>query len=482
MSNISVVGSKDGPVVDERELDTHLDSKGLAPLPAYLAQTALNTAYTGETPLPTRLSASQLNATYAPTIGSPSYAPPGGAFQDIIGRIRTGIQDMSVLVISDSTSASTGSWCDLLIGRLHTLFPQINISYRKYVDGTPGSYATAVVTTGTGSRTLNLWNGSIAGKQWAYSLMNTRPKVLIGDTRPDLIIFSHGHNENNTSTAYYQLRDRAVTSIERARMHAPGAAVVIMSQNPLLAYPGYSEQRADIYRRIAQERGYGFIDVNQAFNGDGRPMTDLVSGDNIHPTAAGYTLWMETVAKHFTTTAISQPAPLSLPTLSLTRRNLLTNGDLEDFASPPALPSVTATNATLAKDTTNFESKAYSLNIAKTAAGSISQIEWVPNSKLLVGKEVTFAVRMRIPTGAAGTVGQLSIVDGVTSPNLSSTTWGDFRDEWFWISMTARIADTAAVGAVKCRIIADPTTGATLVNVSVDRAILVLGRYPMDVY
>ena len=77
-------------------------------------------------------------------------------------------------------------------------------------------------------------------------------------------------------------------------------------------------------------------------------------------------------------------------------------------------------------------------------------------------------------------MGQLSITDGLTSPNLSSTTWGDFRDEWFWISMTARIADNTT--SVKCRIIADPTTGSTLPNISVDRAILVTGRYPMDVY
>jgi len=427
------------------------------------------------------------NATYldkasglTKTAAAASFAPPGGAFQDIIGRIRTGIQDLNVLVISDSTSASTGSWCEQLPARLNALFPQLTISYRKWADGSPGSYSAAVVTAGTGTRTLNLWNGSVAGKQWAYSLMSTRPKVLIGDTKPDLIIFSHGHNENNTSTAYYQLRDRAVTSIERARMHAPGAAVVIMSQNPLLAYPGYSEQRADIYRRIAQERGYGFIDVLQAFKDDGRPMTDLVSADNIHPTAAGYTLWADTVMKHFATTSISQPAPLSLPTFSLTRKNLLTNGDFEDFASPPTLPGVVATNATLTKDTTNFESKAYSLNIAKTAGGSVSQIEWSPNYRLIAGKEVTFAVRMRIPAGSAGTVGQLSITDGLTAPNLSSTTWGDFRDEWFWISMTARIADNTT--SVKCRIIADPTTGSTLVNVSVDRAILVTGRYPMDVY
>ena len=69
MSNISIVGSPDGPAVDERELDTHLDGKGYASaaskgLPNGLAGLD-GSAKLLETNIPVRLGDAALNATYA---------------------------------------------------------------------------------------------------------------------------------------------------------------------------------------------------------------------------------------------------------------------------------------------------------------------------------------------------------------------------------------------------------------------------------
>jgi hypothetical protein len=374
----------------------------------------------------------------------------------------------------------SGSWVDLLPARINAMFPRWSVSYRKWADGSPGSYAAATVTAGTGARTLNLWNGSMSGKTWTYPLQDTRIGPIFGDIQNvDLVIFAHGHNENQSAS--YQLRDKAVASIETARLRQPGAPVVLLSQNPLLSYAGMSEYRADMYRRIAAERGYGFIDITQAFYDDGRPMTDLVGVDNVHPTAAGFDVWASEVMRHLSAGGTTrQPLGLSLPTLSLARPNLLLNGNFEDFTAPPALNGWTASNVTLGKDTTNVESKAYSVSVAKTAAGSVGFFYARPNYRLVAGREVTLAVRMRIPNGAAGTVGQLSINDGYTAPNISSTTYSDYRDQWFWNVLTGRVDRRAT--SIDCRIYVDPTTGSTLPTMQIDRAILALGRYPMDCY
>ena len=139
MTNISVVGSKDGPVVDERELDTHLDSKGLAPLPAYLAQTALNTAYTGETPLPTRLSASQLTATILTQSGEVVSGDQGALlademrwFRNQLGGVDT--EPVDILCVGDSTMEGAraltraGRWVDTVLRRLRAKYQPVGIA------------------------------------------------------------------------------------------------------------------------------------------------------------------------------------------------------------------------------------------------------------------------------------------------------------------------------------------------------------------
>lgn len=425
---------------------------------------------------------SDLEETYYQMLNTGLISSPNTrVFSNLSGKLKTERNDINIVIISDSTAAMAGSWVDLLPNLINNRFPRWSVSYRKWTDGAPGSYSAATVTAGSGSRTVNIWNGSIAGKTWTYALQDSRIGPILGDIADiDTIIFAHGHNEAQSAT--YQLRDKAVVSIETARLRSPGASVVLLSQNPLGNYPGMSEYRADIYRKIASERGYGFIDICQTFYNNGYPSNPIVGADNTHPTAAGHAIWANEIMRHLSgSDTYLQSIPVALPSLALTRQNLLLNGNFEDFTAPPALPSWSISNVTLAKDTTNLESKtAYSVSAAKTAGGSVGFFYQRPNYRLVAGREVTFAVRMFIPSGAAGTVGQLSITDGYTAPNLSSSIYGDYRDQWFWNIMTARIDRRAT--SIDCRIYVDPTTGSTLPAISIDRAVLVLGRYPMDCY
>jgi len=452
-----------------------------AALVAAPADTAIAAAINGSgTATKAALSATILDQ--ITTEGVEVFAPPTSALQDFLGRIRMGANDPSLLILSDSTSVQTNAWGRLLSARLAALFPTHTISTRFWNATT---YDAATTIAGTGTKTIRVWVGGVAGQTWTYPLQSSRVAAMVTATAPDAVIFSYGHNENQAGTDQL-LRDRAVATIEAVRSLVPSAAVLIGSQNPIPAYPGRSERRADIYRRIAMERGYGYLPVTEAFYADGRDIaTVLVQGDGIHPTDAGSVVWVDEVVKAFRTQQQSQPIPVQAPAFTVGARSLILNSDFSGFASPPTLDGWTATNCTLAKDTTasRLESKPYVVSMTKSAAGASSKIAQSlttsTGSRLIAGREVTFAVRMFIPTGASTAAGQISVVDGVGASQPSDT-WQGFRDQWFWNIVTARIAATATT--VTFNILSDPSSGSALDTIYVDRAVVVLGRYPRDVY
>lgn len=402
------------------------------------------------------------------------------AFQDIIGRIRTNIQDVSILIYSDSTAQMTNSWARQLPTKLATLFPTHTISFRDWVDGTPGSYNSATTIPGTGTKTIHVWEGGAAGKNWQYHYDISRREILIVTPNPDLVIFSLGHNENfalaqvgNMQTA----RDRAVNYIESVRSLVPSASIVLMSQNPLTAADRdkASQFRSDMYRRIAMERGYGFIDICQAFIEDGRTLAGiLISGDGIHPTDTGHTLWVNEVAKHFYYTPNSQPIPLATPAFYASLQNIAPNSNFTDFTPPAAPTSWSGSNITWTKDTVNYETGTYSLQVDKIAATSTSFQADLPLNQVK-GQWVTVAVRMWIPAGVTSNAGRIGIV--TNSGNTLSDIWNDVDDQWFWRTVTARVSPTATYARIDISL--DTSTAATS-TIKIDRVVAVLGRYPSD--
>jgi hypothetical protein len=403
---------------------------------------------------------------------------PTPATEDLVGRIRTGVRDVHLLILGASSAALADGWVDRFAGKIAAQFRTHTISYRKW-NGVSDVYDAAAVTAGSGPRTIHIWNGSRAGQTWEWYTDVARRQALIVDTTPDLVIVSAGHNENNTLAQagnMNQLRDKAVVHIETIRGLVPEAVMVLSSQNPLLTYNVASEHRADAYRRIALERGYGFIDALQAFYADGRPFTDLVSVDGIHCTPAGMEVWSAEMARHFPASGSEQPPPQPLPPAfyDMAGRNFAPNPFFSDFAAPPTLPSWTATNTTLAKDTTNFETGSWSLRMTKAAGGAASFIEHgIVNDAWFAGRTVTFAARIRVPAGQASTIGTVNVIGG---PIEGSTSWPTV-DQWLWRMVTVKIPTSTT--NVRLRITLDPTTGAAA-DMSVDRMVFILGRYPAD--
>lgn len=403
------------------------------------------------------------------------------AFQDVLGRIRTNIEDVNILIYSDSTAQMTGSWARLWPAALAAEFPDHSIAFHDWTDGSPGSWVAPVITAGTGPRTIHIWNGSVAGKTWEYHYDATRRETLIVSPNPDLILFSIGHNENYSLANVGNMqtgRDKAVAYIESVRTAVPTAAIVLTAQNPmtLSGRENVSQYQADLYRRIALDRGYGFIDACQAFIDDGRNLASvLVNADGIHPSGAGHTVWLNEVMTHFLGATQSQIIPKSRPSLFQSAKQLASTAAFKTFTAPNPPSGWTGTNVTASQNSTFFETGSYAIQFDKTSAAS-AYMQSSMQITLLRGQWVTFAVRMYIPSASpssAGRVGILTSGGGATYSDI----WSGTRDQWFWRTVTARIDPTRTSATLEISL--DTAAGATS-TIYVDRVTACFGMYPCD--
>ena len=167
--------------------------------------------------------------------------------------------------------------------------------------------------------------------------------------------------------------------------------------------------------------------------------------------------------------------------ISETNGNILTNGDMSDFTG--ALPaSWVGLNATTVKETTLYEGKhGWSVKLTPTVPGSASRLNQDFSSavrKRLSNCWVTLAVRVYVPSGTStSTSGRVAIVSSANSSNTYTSSIGG-RDGYKWemISLLVGPADTY----LRVFLYGDSGTGNG--EAIFDRAILVKGRIPKDVY
>jgi hypothetical protein len=144
-----------------------------------------------------------------------------------------------------------------------------------------------VVSPIAGSPTLHIYNGSAAGKDFAYFNDSTRfPKVAVPGNHPVLLL-NLGHNQNQLGAAMTGLVDTFKGLVD-ARL--PCTQIVALTQNPRLSPTVASEQyahRSDTIARRVAKTGGGVIDTRLEFWTDGRAMSTLVNVDGIHPSSTG---------------------------------------------------------------------------------------------------------------------------------------------------------------------------------------------------
>lgn len=410
------------------------------------------------------------------------YSAPTTAFQDLIGKLLLGHQSPSLLICSDSTARMLNntngddapSWVYQAAPMIAERFG-IQVRLRVAIAGTPPSWSASTVY-GTGSKSLTIWNASFDSQSWEYNMEINRREPLIVGTNPDAVIFSYGHNENFAQAQVNNMqpqRDKMIACVESIRSFIPSVSVVIMSQNPLLAADKdmASQYRADMYRRYATDRGYGFIDICAAFINSGRVLTDIVYSDGIHPNAAGHKLWADEFMRHFHGRPGSQGIPAQPPAFSQGARNWLPNSTFRMTAG--ALPGWTLSNLALANGTSVHEVENTSLAINNVAA-ALGAMNFDLPVNLFRGQYVTFAVRMYIPNGSSSGAGRVGLIS--SEDTYLSDLWSGTRGQWFWRTVSGRVKPFATTLRVQIAV----TTAAEATTIYIDRASVVVGAYPAD--
>lgn len=445
--------------------------------------------------------AQAVNDIYIRTTPEELYKNASSTLADVTGKIKTEIADVNLLIVGDSTSAgkqtnsatlANNGWVESFAAGLAEMYPTHTVTTRYWADGTPGAWA-AVSTTipGAGSRKINIHVAAVPGRTWQYHLDISRRELMLA-VGADAVFTFLGHNEDNGAAQTGNMsheRGKFISMlgdleqvielgnpVAGASAYAGSPALIVMSTNNLGGFSAASENRADMYRRIARLRGYGFLDVNQAFRDDGRSIHGELVYDNTHPSAAGYAIISNLVLLAFKQAPQSRPLP-SLPAIfNQTGKNLIVDGGLTNLDGSNKPADWTLNNITAAVDSVDFETGSKSLVLTKTADGGGTALVNIPLPAIVKGKTVTVAARIKVPSGQANLVGQLGFNNGAAT--TQGFVWTQV-DQWLWRVFTFRFAPNASQANVRLQVA--NSVGNLPGQIKLDRIICVLGSLPLEI-
>jgi len=395
-------------------------------------------------------------------------------------------EDCSVVVVGDSTGAAFATWVGKVLEGLAARFPAITFKYRAW-DTEKEVYGEALEKQkGTGTKTCTFYNASVASTPLAYHTSRLLD-AMVASKQPDLIFLSHGHNQGGAGApAEPYWRDSLSVGAAAITRACPMSELVLIAQNPRVdANKEVHATRQFVTEAVAQLRGYGFVNVHRLFL-DADPAVKSLLSDEIHPNAAGHTLWANEILRLLNLEgriASQQRSSLLTPAL-----NYLFNGDFASFAVP-ALANWTLGNVTLSKDVVNYESpNGYSVKMVTTAPGASSFINQTHNGQNLrrmLGEWITFVGKIWVPIGQNQLAGQLRIIEaggshaGTSNAFHSQDESGKAFGTGGWrYSMVSRRIGTESTG-VTFQVLLNEAVGSA--ECSVDRLVVAPGIWPKDI-
>lgn len=374
-------------------------------------------------------------------------------------KLNRGIDNVDLLYCGDSTGNETLEHVYLEAVMLGAQFPAYTVQYNMWNDTNRNYDAPVAVQTGTGPTppVINYWNASLSGSSTLYWIGDRYPTAfesLAATNSPDLIMISHSHNMFDVSTPNLRgsFRPNVLILTEELTQTFPDAGVILMSQNPSFT-PGretWQNIKATELQLLASRRGYGFIDVHQAFVDAGA--FERTKVDGIHPTTSadapapnGSLLWADTVMAALQYNGVVS-APTQPPSYFLTpAKSLIPNTEFATWTNPSFPDGWTLTNCTAEKDTTNFETGTDAVKLTAVATGTAyMQFSATPASLgikgLVTGKVITVGIRVFVPaTNTISGVGLLLKDQGGSGTqrrqDISSTSRGRFH----WLYLSKRI-------------------------------------------
>lgn len=200
---------------------------------------------------------------------------------------RAGADDVTLLVVGDSTGDERTEWVALWAARMAD--EGARVTYRDWVPGEE-RWTDDPLTLGDGDRHVTIVNASQAGARPGYPLA----RRLLPDAA-DLVLVSFGHNGTREQEVA-EMRQL----LDRLAQDYPDAPVGVIAQNPALGGSAeHSRANREAVEQVARARDLPVIDVHGAFVDHGDVESLLV--DDLHPSDAGSRLWAETVHRFLTT-------------------------------------------------------------------------------------------------------------------------------------------------------------------------------------
>lgn len=251
-------------------------------------------------------------------VGGDVFAPTdiaSSAFSALRSKLDLDAEDVVIGVAGDSTGAyvdgSNPRWVRKFAGYLAALYPTKTITFRQWNVGTNDYDSTVTVQTGSGSRTVAIYNGSASGQNTLYT-QTYIPTMLPAEC--DLVFVNHGHNlvgteDTEAAQRFYSL------GRDLLRYVAPKGALVYLSQNPRTDGSATAHRTRMVrLAEVCSSERWGFVNLTQKFL-DTPGYASLIA-DGIHPTDAGSTLTADYLWALFTNPRIKFAAPAGGSTAS----------------------------------------------------------------------------------------------------------------------------------------------------------------------
>lgn len=385
-------------------------------------------------------------------------------------------RNVNILVMGDSTGNANDEWVYLTAEGIAAMYPTHSVEYHLW--NTTNYYPSVVISTGTGSNTIHVYNASIPGATAAYFLGDKRTNLYNG-YEMDLVIYSYGHNMGSSAT-YNQIYNFHISAFQDFISSQPNAEHVITIQNIDTEYPDYTERQASAMNAIAGVLGCGVIDVRTVFakKQEAGNLTDWML-DLIHPNAVGEKVWASVVLSTFARGSSQDCRPVNL--LAQTRQNLVYNDYFYKWLWSDSAPEGYTINSyvTAQKDTSSFETKGFSALL--TSTGTSGQIGILTNNasgqlaKIVKTNGLTFAARVKPSTGSDFNCGRVE-VDLGSGGVVSSWPRTEPKNGWYWSSVYVTAAQLNTATQLRLSIY----SGDTGDTVNVDRISITEGMAVID--
>lgn len=415
---------------------------------------------------------------------------PARAF---IEKVEAGYADLSIVVTGDSTTvAGSPTFPGVMANAIAAQWSTHTVIFYTWSTGTVAYDAGTTIQTGSGSKTIRIYNSGVGSTAAQYSLAASRLEGMILTPNPDVIIVNHGHNHG---TVYGGMWSQLVAFTETITQHLPDAQLFLVAQNPRTA-DNVSEVSTQVIYNLARLRGFGVIDAYSAFKANASWSTAYMA-DTIHPNTAGAAVIGAEAFKPFAVTSTNiehPPSPSQQPSsFTLGGENLIYNGMFKNWTPGNNYAPVGWTrylgsggNSVVELGTTtelNTTPVRMRTTVSNSSVWMYQALDATQRART-AGRRVTLSFRCYLPSGSqTGSAALLPIFawssnsQSFQPSQAAASSTNTVFDRWFWVTLTY---DVPVSVPSDLNVGLNAVNSSGIVDVIVDRCSMTFGALPVD--